>query len=145
MIEQTAGVRWEGTIARGSGELRGGSGALDGQRVNLPTRMGQAHDGTTPEEMIAAAHATCFTMALGSMLARDRTPPESLDCEAVCSLDETEGQRRIVSIELRVRGRVPELDQEGFERAAKQAEEGCVVTKALRGNVEISSSAVLEA
>lgn len=82
-------------------------------------------------------------MALGSILARERTPPESLDCEAVCSLDETEGQRRIAGIVLHVRGGVPDADAEAFERAAGQAEELCPVSKALRGNVEISTRPTL--
>jgi lipoyl-dependent peroxiredoxin len=143
MIEQRAGVRWEGSIARGRGELHSASGALDGLLVDLPSRMGQGGGKTTPEEMIAAAHATCFTMALGSVLARERMPPESLDCEAVCSLDETDGQRRIVSIVLNVRGRVPQADAEAFHRAAVQAEERCPVSNALRGQVEISTRPTL--
>jgi lipoyl-dependent peroxiredoxin len=145
MIEQKAEVRWEGSIARGGGQLRSASGALDGLAVDLPSRMGQDGGKTTPEELIAAAHATCFTMALGSILARERTPPESLDCEAVCSLDDTEGQRRIVSVVLHVRGRVPDVDAEAFERAARRAEELCPVSKALRGNVEIVAKPTLVA
>jgi osmotically inducible protein OsmC len=144
MVRQTAGVLWEGSIARGEGRLHGESGAIDGLDVDLPNRMGERHDKTSPEELIAAAHATCFTMALGSILARERTPPERLKCEAVCLLDETEGARRIVSIELDVRGRVPGADSELFERAASQAEQLCVVSKALKGNVDISSRATLE-
>jgi osmotically inducible protein OsmC len=140
MVRQTAGVLWEGSIARGEGRLHGESGAIDGLEVDLPNRMGERHDKTSPEELIAAAHATCFTMALGSILARKRTPPERLQCEAVCSLDETEGERRIVSIQLDV----PGADSDLFERAARQAEQLCVVSKALQGNVDISSRAALE-
>jgi len=145
MVKQTAGVTWEGSIARGSGELHGGSGAIDGVSVDLPTRLGQPTGGSTsPEELIAAAHATCFAMALGSALARERTPPQRLRVEATCLLDDTEGRRRIAAIELEVRGRVEGADAEGFRAAAGAAIELCVVSKALAGNVHISVSAELE-
>jgi osmotically inducible protein OsmC len=144
IVKQTASIVWEGSIARGRGEINGGSGAIAGVPVTLPSRLGNIEGLTSPEELIAAAHAACFTMTLGSSLARQRTPPERLAVDAVCSLDDTEGQRRIVSIDLEVRGRVPGAEPEAFQRAATEAEQNCVVTKALRGNVEIRAHATLE-
>lgn len=83
-------------------------------------------------------------MALGSILAREGMPPEELSVEAVCSLDDTEGRRHIVSIELEVRGRVPGANPAAFEHAAPEAERNCVVSRALHGNVEIEAHAKLE-
>lgn len=142
-VEQRAGVRWIGTVARGEGHLRAGSGVLDGLAVDLPNRRGEAHGRTSPEELIAAAHATCFTMALGAILAGERTPAEVLDVEAVTTLEPVGEQRSLTRIQLTVRGQVPGIDDEAFVRATQRAERECVVSRALSGNVEISSTAVL--
>lgn len=144
IVKQTASMVWEGSIARGRGEINGGSGAIAGVPLTLASRLRNVAGLMSPEELIAAAHAACFTMALRSSLARPRTPPERLAVDAVCSLDDTEGQRRIVSIELDVRGRVAGAEPDAFQRAAADAEQTCVVTKALRGSVEIRAYATLE-
>jgi osmotically inducible protein OsmC len=143
VVRQTARVVWEGSIARGAGVVRGASGATGDLEFDLPNRLGEAEGKTTPEELLAAAHAACFTMTLGSILARKRTPPERLEVDATCVLDPTEGARKITAIELDVRGHVPDADADGFARAAKQAEETCVVSRALGGNVEIRATATL--
>lgn len=126
--------------------LSGTSGAFDGLPVTVPSRMMQrgAPAQTSPEELLAAAHATCFTMALGSTLARDRNPPTLLVCDATYVLDTTEGQWRIVSAELDVRGHVEGIDAAGFARSAEIAGETCVVSQALKGNVTISTRPRLE-
>jgi osmotically inducible protein OsmC len=144
MVRQTAHLVWEGSIARGAGVVRGASGATGDLPFDLPNRLGEAEGKTTPEELLAAAHAACFTMTLGSILARERTPPERLEIDATCVLDTTEGARKITAIELDVRGRVPSADADAFARAAKQAEERCVVSRALAGNVEIRATATLQ-
>jgi|SRR3712207_6833918 len=141
-VKQTAKIAWEGTIARGAGKVRGASGALGEVDVDLPIRLGEAQGKTTPEELLAASHAACFTMALGSILAREGTPPERLEVSATATLDTTEGKRAITGIELDARGRVPDADAAAFERAVKQAEETCVVSRALA--VPITSRAALE-
>jgi lipoyl-dependent peroxiredoxin len=135
LVRQNAKIVWEGSIARGEGRITGASGGLAEVPFTVPARL---------EELLAAAQAGCFTMALGSLLARGRTPPERFEVEAVCTLDDTEGQRRIVSINLDVRASVPGADAEAFMRAVAEAERNCVVSRALRGNVEISASARLE-
>jgi lipoyl-dependent peroxiredoxin len=114
-IKRTADVVWEGTIARGAGRLSGGSGALDALPVTAASRFGDPEGKTTPEELIAAAHATCFTMALGSILAGEHTPPERLAVNAVVTLEEVEGAYTITSSELEAVGRVPGIDEAAFE------------------------------
>jgi osmotically inducible protein OsmC len=142
-VVQKAGVRWEGTIARGAGALHAASGALDGLEVDLPTRMGEAGGKTTPEELLAASHATCFAMALGSVLARERTPPEQLHVDAEVTLETEEGNRRISGIALEVRARVPDADAGGFQAALGQAEELCLISRTLKGNVDITARGTL--
>ena len=143
-IKRSAEVVWEGTIARGAGQLSGGSGAFARFPVTAASRFGEPEGKTTPEELIAAAHATCFTMALGSILAREHTPPERLDVSAVCTLEEVDGSYTITTSELDVVGRVAGIDQAAFERAAQEAERICPVSRALAGNVEIRSHSRLE-
>jgi lipoyl-dependent peroxiredoxin len=143
-VRQKARIVWEGSIARGGGAITGSSGGFTDVPFTLLARLGNVEGLTSPEELLAAAQAGCFTMTLGSLLARERTPPERLEVEAVCTLDDTEGQRRILSIELEVRARVPGADSEAFGRAVGEAEKNCVVSRALRGNVDISASGRLE-
>jgi osmotically inducible protein OsmC len=113
-IKRSANVVWEGTIARGGGQLSGGSGAFAGLPVTAASRFGEPEGKTTPEELIAAAHATCFTMALGSILAGEQTPPERLAVSAVITLEEVEGTYTITTSELEVIGRVAGIDQAAF-------------------------------
>src|SRR5437016_3401534 len=143
-IKRSAEVVWEGTIARGAGQLSGGSGAFARFPVTAASRFGEPQGKTTPEELIAAAHATCFTMALGSILAREHTPPERLDVSAVCTLEEVDGSYTITTSELDVVGRIAGIDQAAFERAAQEAERICPVSRALASNVEIRSHSRLE-
>jgi lipoyl-dependent peroxiredoxin len=117
-IKRSADVVWEGTIARGEGQLSGGSGALADLPVTAASRFGEPQGKTTPEKLIAAAHATCFTMALGSVLAREHTPPERLAVNAVVTL-EVEGKYTITSSELEAVGRVAGIDEAAFARATK--------------------------
>ena len=142
-IVRTAEVVWTGTIARGSGMASGGSGALRGLPITLASRFEDLDGKTSPEELIAAAHAGCFTMALGSVLAGRGTPPEGLDVSARVTL-ETSGAPTIKSSELEVYGVVPGVDQAGFNEAAREAGENCLVSQALHGNVEIRVHATLD-
>jgi lipoyl-dependent peroxiredoxin len=135
-VERTARVAWTGTIARGTGMASGGSGAIRDLPLTAASRFGEPEGKTSPEELIAAAHAGCFTMALGSILAGQGTPPERLDVSARVTL-ETSGTPRIMSSDLDVHGVVPGSDQAAFGEAAHEAERNCLVSRALRGNVEI--------
>ena len=144
-LKRSSNVLWEGTIARGAGRLSADSGAFVALPVTAASRFGEPEGKTTPEELIAAAHATCFTMALGSVLAREHTPPERLAVEAVITLEEVDGQYTITSSELEVVGRVAGIEQAALERAAQEAEQTCPVSRALAGRVEIRSHTRLEA
>jgi lipoyl-dependent peroxiredoxin len=143
MITQTASVRWERSIARGRGELSSASHALDGLEVDLPNRVGERRTKTSPEEMLAAAHATCFAMALGSILAEARRPPELLEVTAHVHLDPAEGKRRITAIDLEVTGRVPDADEPAFGDVVQQAEQRCLISRALEKSITISAHPTL--
>ena len=138
--ERRADVVWEGDLASGSGTVDGGSGALRALPISWPSRTEQPGGQTSPEELIAAAHAGCYAMALSHTLAEAGNPPQRLEVSAVTSFEPGRG---VVSSNLTVRGSVPGLDAGGFEDAAHQGEQNCPVSNALRGNVEIGLDASL--
>ena len=143
-IERRAHATWEGDLRGGSGQfdLRS-SGAVTGEPVTFASRFEPESGGkTSPEELIAAAHATCFSMALAGGLAQNGHPPTRLETDAVCTLDQTDAGFRITKMHLAVRGEVEGIDEAAFEQAAQTAEKGCPVTNAL-GGVEISMEASL--
>jgi lipoyl-dependent peroxiredoxin len=145
MADSTAHAVWEGDLASGRGKVDAGSGAFAGLNVNWAARTERPSSLTSPEELIAAAHATCYAMALSNTLAGDGTPPERLEVNAVCHFGPLrEGGFSIRGIDLDVRGRVPGIDQIAFDDAAARGEQGCPVSNALRGNVEIQVTATLE-
>jgi osmotically inducible protein OsmC len=133
-----AEIIWEGPLASGTGTLSGSSGALGQLPVTWASRTEQPDGKTSPEELIAAAHASCFSMALALVLGEHGAPPERLAVSAACTFDEVEGAPRITTVELTVRGKVPDLDPTGFEDNVARAADVCPVSNALRGNVEIS-------
>jgi osmotically inducible protein OsmC len=110
--------------------------------VTFASRFEEPGGKTSPEELIAAAHATCFSMALANGLAQAGHAPARLETDAVCTLDQTDAGFRITSMHLTVRGEVEGVDEAGFQEAAQQAKEGCPVSNAL-GGVEISMEASL--
>jgi lipoyl-dependent peroxiredoxin len=140
--ERRAEVVWEGDLSRGNGKFTVGSGAMGEQPVTWASRTERSDGKTSPEELIAAAHGSCFAMALSGALAEGGTPPERLEITAVCTFDVD--NIKVSSVDLDIRGYVPDLDAEGFQNAVEQAEQGCPVSNALRGNVEIRVNASLE-
>src|SRR5215217_1670643 len=132
-----AHVVWDGALASGAGAVSSGSGALE-LPVTWAARTEQPDGKTSPEELIAAAHASCFAMALALVLGENHTPPKRLTVTAACTLDEVDGAPRIITAALTVSARVPDLDRAGLRRNVEQAAELCPVSNALRGNVEIS-------
>ena len=138
---RTASVYWQGTLEQGSGRLQLASAAAGPLPVSWASRTQRSEGQTSPEELIAAAHASCFAMALSSGLTQAGTPPESLDVRATCALEEAEGGLRIASSRLEVTAIVAGLDEEEFERVAQAAKEDCPVSGALKGNVEITLDA----
>ncbi|SRR6266516_1413193 len=139
--DRRADVTWRGDLMSGSGRIDSvTSGAFGQLEVSWPARSEQPGGKTSPEELIAAAHATCFSMALSNGLAQEGHAPEELKTSATVTFEPGEG---IISIALEVAGRVPGLDADAFQRAAKQAKENCPVSKALAGVPEISVDARL--
>lgn len=134
-VERTAHVEWEGNLTQGSGNFTAGSGAMEKAPVTFASRVEEPEGKTSPEELIASAHATCYAMALSNTLAEGGSEPEQLEVDAVCTLDDQ--QLKITTVELDIRGTVPGMSGEQFEEAARQAEQLCPVSNALRNNVEI--------
>lgn len=141
-----ADVTWEGSLARGSGKVTASSShAFSDLPVTWASRT-EAPDGrTSPEELLAAAHASCFSMALSAALGRAHTPPERLRVTATVTFDQVEGGWKVTSSVLNVHGKVPGLDAAGFQQAAEGAKDGCPISQALKGNVTLSVEASLEA
>jgi osmotically inducible protein OsmC len=139
--EKTARATWEGDLMDGSGHVRTDSGSVD--QDMLWSARAQDVEGTSPEELIAAAHATCVLMALAGGLARAGTPPTRLESEATTTFDKVGDGFKFTSIRLQIRGEVEGADEESFREAAEQAKENCPVSQALKGNVEISLDASL--
>jgi osmotically inducible protein OsmC len=140
--ERTAHVTWQGDLMSGSGRIDSvGSGAISGLDVTWASRSEQSEGGrTSPEELIAAAHASCFSMALSNGLARAGTPPDRIEVKATSTFVPGTG---ITAMRLDVTGRVQGMDESAFQDAAREAGENCPVSQALKGNVEISVDAHL--
>ncbi len=139
--DRRADVTWQGSLMEGSGTIRSTtSGKLGEQKVSWPNRSEDNPDATSPEELIAAAHAACFSMALSAGLARGGNPPDELNTSATVTFQPGEG---ITKIALTVEGRVPGIDAAAFQEAANGAKANCPVSKALAGVPEITLDARL--
>ena len=136
MPTRTARTAWNGTLENGSGQVELSSSGVGTYDVSFPKRAADDAGGTTsPEELIAAAHSSCYAMQLSAFVAEAGGTPQSLDVTAEVTLgpDKADGGFAITSIALTVRGEVEGLDAAGFEAAAQKAKEGCPVSKALTG------------
>ena len=142
-ITREAGVAWEGGLSDGSGRLSTPSGTADGAELGWDARLASGRTPpTSPEELIAAAHAGCYSMSLSHVLEQRGTPPAKLDVRARCVAEQSSGLT-IKAVVLDVRGEVPGVDDETFQQLAQEAERSCPVSNALRGNVDIRLNAVL--
>lgn len=141
MPTRTAHAEWNGSITEGSGRMQFGSGAFEGA-YSFKSRMEEG-PGTNPEELIGAAHAGCFSMALSVVLGEGGHEPESISTDAKVRFDKRGEGWAITGITLTTRGKVPGMDNDDFVKAAEAAKEGCPVSQALTG-VEISLDAALE-
>jgi osmotically inducible protein OsmC len=140
-----AAVTWSGELTTGNGTVSAvSSGAFSDLPVSWAARTESPGGKTSPEELIAAAHASCFAMAFSGGLARAGTPPERLSVSADVTFDKLEAGWRVVSSQLTVRGVVPNISSEDFVAAAEAARDGCPVSQALMGNVALSVDAALE-
>jgi len=142
-VERTANATWQGDLFGGSGEVSTQSGVVRNATVKWSSRAERADENTSPEELIAAAHATCVSMALANGLAQAGTPPAKLETEATARFEQTPDGFRMTTMRLTIRGQVEGLDDDGFRRAAEGAKENCPVSQALKGNVEVSLDASL--
>ena len=144
-IVREAEIDWEGTTARGSGVVR----AVSTGSFELPSTIAarvEVHPGkTSPEELLAAAHATCWVTSLGSELARVGTPPERMQVHCTITMDEVEGAgHRIVASHIAARAVVPEADPETFAAAVQATDEGCPFSALIRASAEVTYDATLE-
>ena len=140
--EKTARAIWEGDLMSGSGRVSTGSGVLSEEGVTWSARAEDA-EGVSPEELIAAAHATCVSMALSHALAEQGHAAARLETEATTTFDKTEEGFRLTTIKLVIEGEVEGIDGVVFLETAEAAKDNCPVSKALEGNVEISVEATL--
>src|SRR5918997_2112705 len=143
MAARTATAMWEGSTQEGRGEMALGSGAFQGA-YSFDSRFGDEDAGTNPEELVAAAHAGCFTMALSLILGDGGNAPESIQTSAKVSLRNVDGAPTITKIALTTRGKVPGIDEAAFQEAAEKAKETCVISRALGAVDEITLEASLE-
>ncbi len=142
MPTRNATAIWEGGLKDGKGSFKAGSGAFEGS-YSFPSRFEQG-PGTNPEELIAAAHAACLSMALSAGLERAGKTPQRIETRASCTIEKVGDGFKITKMELAVAGKVGGIDQAGFESAAEEAKNGCPVSGALKGNVELRLDAKLE-
>ena len=142
-VERSARAVWEGDLTEGEGEVSTESGVVQDATVKWSSRAERADENTSPEELIAAAHATCVSMALANGLAQAGTPPKRLESEATATFDKTGDGFRLTTMRLMIHGEVDGLDDEAFRQAAEEAKENCPVSQALKGNVEVTVDASL--
>lgn len=142
MATRNASAQWNGTLQEGNGTMALGSGAYEGP-YTYKSRF-EDGPGTNPEELLGAAHAGCFSMALGLALTEAGTPAETINTQARVHLRQQEGLPTITQIDIVTRGQVPGIDDAAFKEAAEQAKSGCVVSRALAGVGEITLDAALE-
>ncbi|HUL48704.1 MAG TPA: OsmC family peroxiredoxin [Gemmatimonadales bacterium] len=142
MTTSRASAVWEGKLKDGKGNFKAGSGAFSGN-YSFQTRF-EGAKGTNPEELIAAAHAACYSMALSAGLEQGGTPATRVETTAACTIDKVGAGFKITTMDLTVRAKVPGIDAAKFQQAAQAAKDGCPVSGALKGNVQVKLDAKLE-
>jgi osmotically inducible protein OsmC len=140
-MPRNGSAQWNGSLQDGNGTLTVGDSAWTGN-YSFKSRF-EDGEGTNPEELLAAAHAGCFTMALSLLLGNDGHEPEQLDTKAKATLRNVDGQPTITAMHLEVEGKVEGLDEDAFKDAAEKAKAGCVISRALGGVDEITLEARL--
>ena len=147
-IERHANVVWEGNLARGSGLISAGTGAFEQLEYSNAVRIGNGTEGkTSPEELLAAAHAACLATSVAGELTRAGAPPERIDVTANIVMDEVEGQgHQIVEsqVRVRVRVRVAGIDEDAFRRVIAVADDGCPFSTLIKASAKVSIDAELE-
>ncbi len=137
-MQRKASAIWKGGLKDGKGSVSSGSGVLSNTPYSFATRF-ENTPGTNPEELIAAAHAGCFSMALSAQLAGANLTPSSIETAATLSLEKLDSGWTITAVHLDVVGRVPNADQAAFQKAAENAKSGCPVSKVLKANITMDA------
>jgi osmotically inducible protein OsmC len=140
---RSAQAVWDGDLAHGHGTVKGTSGALGSVAVSWASRTELPGGKSSPEELLAAAEASCFSMALSAGLGRAQKPPRRLEVTATATFDKVGEAWKVTTMELDVAGTVPGITAAEFEAAAKAAGEGCPISGALKGNVAVTVRARL--
>jgi lipoyl-dependent peroxiredoxin len=139
-IVKTGSAKWEGSLKKGNGHVSTESGVLSDQPYGFNTRF-EGKKGTNPEELIGAAHASCFSMALSMILGESDLTPDSIETKAEVHLEQKDGGFHVPKVHLTVEAKIPNASAEDFEKAAKTAKENCPISKLL--NAEITMDAKL--
>ena len=144
-VQRDAEVTWEGNVARGSGSISGGTGAFEDLPYSLATRIEKQDGKTSPEELLAAAHAACYAMSLAGELAGAGFAPDHLDVRAVVTLDQVEdGSHRIVASDILARARVTGIEEAALQEAADAANKGCTFSALIEASAKVTVNAQLE-
>jgi lipoyl-dependent peroxiredoxin len=143
-VERRAEAQWQGNLVSGQGKFHLGSGAAGELPVTWASRTERSDGKTSPEELIAAAHASCYAMAFSHTLTQEGHPPERLTVNAICTLENVEGNFKITTMTLNVEGKVPGMDEATFVQTAQKAEQGCPVSNVLRDGLQIHLNAHLK-
>ena len=144
LARRQADVDWRGTLEQGEGSFTVGSWMIGEIPVTWASRTTPAESSTSPEELMAASHASCYAMALSLVLEERKTPPQRLHVSAICTLEAVDEAFRITTMDLEVHGQVSGLDEEGFRSAVDHAHHICPVSNALKDNVDIQVHTTLE-
>jgi lipoyl-dependent peroxiredoxin len=142
-VERTANAEWQGDLMSGSGTVSTESGAVREATIKWSSRAEAADENTSPEELIAAAHASCVLMALANGLAQAGTPAQRLESKAAATFDKVGDGFRMTTMRLEIRGEVDGLEEDAFNKAAEDAKDNCPVSQALSDDVEVSLEAAL--
>jgi osmotically inducible protein OsmC len=140
-MQRTANAHWSGGLKDGKGTVSTQSGVLNETQYSFSTRF-ENGAGTNPEELIAAAHAGCFSMALSAQLGNADMTPESIDTKATLTMDKTDAGFTITSVHLDVQVRIPGADQAKFDEAAQNAKKGCPVSRVLNADITMDAKLV---
>jgi lipoyl-dependent peroxiredoxin len=145
VTERSARTIWQGDLETGEGKVTSGIGTFTDVKMSLPSRIGEANGYSSPEDMLAAAHSGCLAMNLSGTLAKNGTPPDRLDVNAVVGVGPKEGGGlQVKHSHVTVKGKVPGLTEQEFRNLAEEAERTCPVSNALRGNIEITMDVEFE-
>lgn len=143
VTQRKASATWEGGLIDGKGLVTLESSGMGSFDVSWPARTEQPGGHTSPEELVAAAHASCYSMALSHVIGEAGGTPQRLDTSATVTFGQVEGGFAVTKIELTVRGQVGGMDEKGFLEAANAAKEGCPISQLVKGNTEITLDAAL--